>query len=568
MLAKDPAQRYRSMQRVLDDLDRCAQSVKTSHAEMVPFGTDSAFARTYELPQTKASSVRGRLPAGTLLAAAIVVAALVGLAGYFVGRGSPETPQGRVERPPQGAPGVSPTPSAAFRQEPGPLEPAEAPEQTPAQRELAARKALEQAQTDWQRYSQSNDYEMGLTAFRDVASKYADTAYAARSQEQMARIYTEWARASAAAGNHEEAVERYRKALEVAPEGSSFADLARRVLPSAMADLAESARVRGQYDRALSLYDEMANQYPGTKEAALVQARKPETQLSQAFVLWKDRQEFDAALTILMQVVKGYPETKWAAQAKQAMPTLYLDTIRMKLDQGKLLDARRQLQELVEAYPGHQAAQDAADMDAELLFRLLEKARAEGKDADAAGPYGELLRRYPSSQWSVKAAGLALKLPAAQWTAYDERTAQNQLKEALRRREALDFKDAMGTLKGLMRYARPDSAVAAEALAKLPAWMYESALYAHGQGAAEECLAMLAEVSAQFPQTAWDARAVQTRQRLSTPPEGMVYVPEGLFQMGTDMSELVALLKPYGPTAWAEDDEAARAFAEASELVN
>ena len=44
MLGKDPAQRYRSVQRLTDDLDRCAASMKTGRVEVVPYGTDSAFA--------------------------------------------------------------------------------------------------------------------------------------------------------------------------------------------------------------------------------------------------------------------------------------------------------------------------------------------------------------------------------------------------------------------------------------------------------------------------------------------------------------------------------------------
>ncbi|MCD6416441.1 MAG: serine/threonine protein kinase, partial [Planctomycetes bacterium] len=51
MLEKSPSDRYRAVERVVDDLDRCTECIRTGRAEVVPYGTDSAFARNYELPE-------------------------------------------------------------------------------------------------------------------------------------------------------------------------------------------------------------------------------------------------------------------------------------------------------------------------------------------------------------------------------------------------------------------------------------------------------------------------------------------------------------------------------------
>ena len=151
MLEKEPSRRYRNMQRLTDDLDRCVTSMKTGKVEVVPYGTDSAFARGYEMtpPPALAGSAapaagarRVSLGSRVLFYAATLVA-LAGLYYLAVNSGllsggtaagspqrSPFTPRALVQastpEPPQPGP-------AAIEQPAPPQQQAVQPPEQPAQ---------------------------------------------------------------------------------------------------------------------------------------------------------------------------------------------------------------------------------------------------------------------------------------------------------------------------------------------------------------------------------------------------------------------------------------------------
>ncbi|MHC4481589.1 MAG: formylglycine-generating enzyme family protein, partial [Planctomycetota bacterium] len=128
------------------------------------------------------------------------------------------------------------------------------------------------------------------------------------------------------------------------------------------------------------------------------------------------------------------------------------------------------------------------------------------------------------------------------------------------RAEKFDFTGAIGTLRGVIRYARAESPAAAEAMDRLPALQYAAALHAYGQAAPGVHEDRLPELSASFPKTPWDEKARRTLQRIGQPPEGMVYVPEGRFRMGTDLDEILALVREKAPGEW--DEETVQVFAD------
>ncbi len=574
MLEKEPARRYRSMQRVIDDLDRCAQSMQTGHVEAVPYGSDSAFARTYELPAQRAEAAKGRpRPARQIVGVAALVV-LVGLLGYWFGGGFPGfraegTPIERAAAPPPRPGPVAPPGSARLRavappQVAGPA--GEAP--APPEGEEPARDAFELASRDWERFSRRNDFELGIEAFRAVARQHPDTPYARRAREQIARIHTEWARSEADVANLEAAVSHYEEALAAAPEASSAADLARRSLPGALAALAESVRLKGQYERAIDIYEQIAERFPGTKEAALLESRKPQIMLEQAFMLWHDAERYDEALSRLLEVVRDYGGTEWGENARQAVPDLYLDAVREKLSAARYGEARAQLVELVEAYPAHKAAGKAAELDAQILFRLFQAEREAGAQGSGEEHYGELLQRYRASAWTVRAARVVLGLERPAGDVFDSTTARSQLKDAREAYGRLEFPAALTALKGVLRYARAESPEAAEALATLPQWLYESAMHIYGQGMRGEWRPALAELSAQFPGTEYARRAGRVTDMVDDPPEGMVYVAAGPFWMGTGEDEIISLLRKHGPNALGGGREEVLLFAEVAGLLS
>jgi formylglycine-generating enzyme required for sulfatase activity/TolA-binding protein len=557
MLARDPRERYRSMQRVIDDLVRCDQCIKTGHVEVVPHGTDSAFARDYELPQPGARKAEG--PRGMRMLTTLLLIVLVGLVGYALGTGM----HLRWLRPREAPAGIG----LAGPVEPAPEEPP-APEPSAPPEQGDARRAFEKAMADWARYSRREDYEMGVAAFDSVARDFPESEYASRSRQEMARVYAEWARGSAGRGEAEAAVERYRKALELAPEDGPVARVARRALPGAMAALAEALRMKGDYDRAAEVYQQIADEFPGTKEAARVRVEMPGLTFSKAFMLWKDAGRHDEAMSLLLEVIRDHGDTEWADRAREAMPQLYLDAARSKIEAGQLGEAREQLRELASSYPGHKAAEQAADMDAEILFRWFSHEEAAGERAASTAHYAELLTDYGQSAWAVQAARIRLGLDRSEGDLYDSTTARNQLDKARSLRQEFDFSGAAAVLRGVLRYARAGSPEAAEALAALPRWQYESALFAYGKGDEARLRDALGELSTQFPGTAWDGRGAQALLRIEEPPEGMVYVPEGEYRMGTKTDELLALVRLHVPGELLEDDEGVKMFAEVAGLLS
>ncbi len=258
MLEKEPARRYRSMQRLADDLDRCVASMKMGNVEVVPYGTDSAFARDYEITPppaatSKESRSRGPQPVPASTRALFLVAMLVVVAGlYYVvyrtgssgnrASGSPAPTGGasgqvlaQANTPP--GPAVKPTveeqpsptgqttpPETAVEQTPvtqpptvgTPVpQPAAAP-QTPAD---PAQQALAKAQTSWSVNQKAHDYELGVTAFQDVATRFKDTPAAAEARRQMGQIYTEWARSLTDKGDFSGAVDKYHASPRPAAVG-------------------------------------------------------------------------------------------------------------------------------------------------------------------------------------------------------------------------------------------------------------------------------------------------------------------------------------------------------------
>jgi len=557
MLEKEPARRYRSMQRLMDDLDRCVAGMRTGRVEVVPYGTDSAFARDYEL--TRPAGQKPAAPRTSWFAYAAVALAVVavGLLAFYRPGWGDRAGAGPVPTPP----GLT-TPALTSQQpaEPGGPPPAPAVSQPPAQR---AQAALEKAAADWQRHQQTRDYELAVTAFNEVADRFPGTAAADEARREMGRIYTEWARYLADQGDFAGCVEKYRTALQISPADSPFVELARGALPAAMVRWADAERGRGDYKHALEIYREVAEQYPGTMEAGLYEKRRPELLLSHAFSLWKDAGDIDGAIAAFTTVTQEYAGTESAEKAASVMPELYLDSVRQKLERGELAEARRQLGQIAETYADQEVARKARDLDAEVLFGLFKQAQDAGDAALSGQRYGELLQRYPDSAWAVQAVRLKLGLERVAGEAtFSASTARAQLNTARQHYDRFEHSQALEALKSVVRYAKAESREAAEALALLPAWAYEDALYSYGKGLPIECKKKLAELSEQFPNTIWSARAAQTLKNIEEAPEGMVYVPEGRFRMGTDMDVISQIIRDQQLSPVLDDPEAIKMAAQ------
>jgi formylglycine-generating enzyme required for sulfatase activity/TolA-binding protein len=477
-----------------------------------------------------AVDARAAYPAGRRRAASVgrvaaflgVVAVVAGL-GYYLGRGWPALS------------GKAPGPASTERASQAPparpnVSTARVPPQPGRNREQVAVEAFDKARADWEGRRDKGEYEASIEAFSAVAE--------------------------------------YGKAIELVPASDPAGAAARQAMPAAMAALAASLAAAGQYERAIQVGDDAIRQYPESAEASQMARQRPELLLAHGVALWRNDKDFDKALVVLQEASRSYGGTRAGRQASEALPDAYLEAVRAKLDAGQPEDASRYLKDLVKAYPERKETVRVADLDAEVLFRLFEKAQAAGLTDEAAQYNDELARLYPSSSWVVKSGRVKLNLETPAGAPIAANTARNQLRIAQAKYDRLDFAGAVAALKDVIRSAQADSPEASEALGKLPGWLYKSALYTSGTGSPDRCEATLREVSAQFPGSLWDRRGTEALSRLKSPPAGMVYVPEGPFWMGTDSSEIVALLRKAGASPLEGDDDSLKVFAEVSGLMS
>ncbi|MFO8008334.1 MAG: SUMF1/EgtB/PvdO family nonheme iron enzyme, partial [Candidatus Brocadiia bacterium] len=541
MLEKEPSSRYRTIQRVVDDLDRCRQSITTGRVEHVPYGTDSAFARDYQLaePEPEAEQSPAGIRAGHLVVAVLLVAAIVAVAGYYIGRGDQFGGSGPADTERPG--GTSPAQMQAA--EPPQPRPSVPPAIAPGSPEWDAQRALSRAEEDWQRYGGRGQYELGVAAFNEVADRFPATPQAEQARERMGHVYLEWADTLADQDKYEEALEKYQKAIKAVPEDSRFAGIARSKIPGVMAGAAENARRRGDYSEALRIYREIARRYPGTMEAELLAGKEPELLVNQASVL-KSTGLHAKAREMLLGVIRDYPDTSWAESARAALPDIYLQEAARDIAAGRVQNAQKRVQQLIEAYPEHGAARKARKLDAEIIHRQFVAARANEDEDAASARFSELLSRYPDTPAAVEAIRDRLELgqegaePSASRAAAD-----NMLRKAREHRKRREFADALGLLQKIIGTAPAELPAAVQAAQLLPQWSYRSALHALGSDSPEQCETALLALSEDFVGSPWASRAERTLKRLKDPPAGMVYVPEGSFQMGTDLKDVEQLLQ-------------------------
>lgn len=566
MLEKEPNRRYRSMQRVMDDLDRCTECLRTGRVEVVPYGTDSAFARDYELPRPE-KETRSRKPSW-VLRAGLLAAAL--LAGVLLVVGISQEGWGLLaaDQPAKGGPAAEEARPDEFAPEqrgaPSPAQPG--PQQPPPERAASQadpQQVLRGATADWRRYRENGDYEMAAAGFEEVLSRFPDSPAAPEAARQLAHVYVEWGADLAEEGEFEKAVQKYRKAAEAGPADSRYAGLARDRLPEVVARWAEDAKARGNYAKALQLYEELASEHPGTVEGNLLRARKPEIMLLMANRLWREEGDYDRAIGTFAKVAEQYAGTEWAEKAERTLPKLYLEAVGQQLEEGDYEGARRRLERLAEAYPQHPAAERAAELQAEIAFGLFQRATEVQNDREAARHLAALLQEHPSSVSTVKAVRTALDLQRAPGEpTFSPNTAGSELDAARKAYDQFDFSTALTKLRGVVRYARADSTEAQQATALLPEWRYGAACYQYGRGSAAAAKDALEKLEADFPQTRWARRAGRCLKNIKQPPEGMVFVPRGRFRMGTDLQQIAELIKEKEISPLGDEEEAVKATAE------
>ena len=555
MLEKDPARRYENAQNLIDDLDRAQHSIRAGRLQAVPAGTDSAFAKEHDLP--KARNPRP-ISAAQVLALVLGIVAVAGLvAGAFViglrwqmsetvayhAPGSPFSAE-RFEGP--GPPLVVPA-----RQEP-PLptpEPAE-----PRPQDTDAKALFENAQKEGEHFSRTGDYETAVITFTKAARSCAGSAYAEKAYEMAARAYDDWAQALLRDHQYEPAVKKLELAVQLAPPGRECHALLAGKLAPTLARWADHSRAKGDYEEALSIYGRIAEEFPRSPQAALLDKMKPRLLFRQGYSLWKEKGRMQEGAAKLRQVLAEYPKTNWAAKAGEALPGIALETAREMLEKQPEA-ALQSLRKLMEEFPESEAAKSASALKPALLRRLHDAALTK-KDLDAAAEhFRELCAQYPGSSHAILATRSALGLtPIPGKAALKPGAVRARVQQSDYYCARMRYRAAVAALKTVVPSLPPESELAPQAIEKLREATYLCAIYDYGAGKADKAHAQLKDVAGHYAYVEWSQKARRALDRIENPPQGMLYVPEGRFMMGSDLADLRELLEPLQPKGVPFDD--------------
>ena len=560
MLEKEPERRYKNIQKVIDDLDRATESMKTGRVSVVPMGTDSAFERQYEIPEPdpqKSSS--GKSFSGLNWAAVVLAVVATLLAAYSLSGGkisftfAESTPPkgtvggngsgGRQARLP-GDSGRESSQSGGQTQQ----------QETAADREARAQRAFEDAKQEADRFKSRGAYDMAVAGFKEVASTYENTAFKENARQAMAKTYCEWGLEMKNAQNYEEAVKKFSQALNTAREGSAWQDKAREELPAVLAKWAFRSAEQGDYGKALGLYDKIQEEYPNSPEAARVASRKPQTLYQQAWGLWKAQNSPEKALATFETILREHGNTEWARKTKEQIPPVRLAIARSEVKAENYTEALESLQTLIEAYPDSQATAEGQELHAEVLMNLYQSAKKSESTEKASGYFSKLVEQHPESPRTLRAMRVKLGLvPQPGETMFTNTTARSTFQEAQNYYSDFEFEKAINALKSVIRYTDPQSPIATDALKKLPRWAYLKGAHQYGLGRDDQAKKSLQEAQKTYGFSKWGKQAEQTLTWIKNPPEGMVFVPQGRFYMGTNLDEIAKLLQPHQPSKVTEN---------------
>ena len=411
---------------------------------------------------------------------------------------------------------------------------------------LQARMAFRTASQKQSRFTRTDDYDMAIATLRQVARQHEDTPYHRQALEAIAETYNQWGRHLKEQDEYEAAAEKFQKAIDEAPEGSVWRNAARQQMPSTLAQWASQCRKEGDYEKALALYRRIENNYPGSVESSLGDQKKPAVLYDQAWALWKADGKPGAALSLLQQIVADHGDTEWADKAQKQIPSVYLDRARQKRQDGSLAKALSDVQKIREAWPNSGVTGKAASLEATLLGQLYERARSQGNTEKASDYFSQLVRNHPDTAWAVRAARQKLGLkPDPDADPYTSATARGKVEKATEHVDNFEYEKATSTIESVLQRSRADTSFAGRALQKLPEWEYKWALHVYGTGQHEEAQNKLNRVTETYDFTPWADKAQTTLQRIENAPDGMVYVPEGRFLMGTTRERIRQLLKPH-----------------------
>jgi formylglycine-generating enzyme required for sulfatase activity len=519
LLARQPRNRYRTAQALLDDLDRIQGKLEGIAPEPVPAGADSAFApRTPESAMSPASTRRV-----VALTVAITVAALV-LVGFVVFGVIFQYERLTAQRPK--APPVEP----AVIEQAHPSQPATTPALPEPERAfndtMAQAKAL----------ANSGKIDDAIVLMKGLRERYRDEPIAADIDSRIADVLFAKGADLAALAKPNEALEVFRSIVRDYPTTEAALRAGRRV-PDMILAQAKALENQAELEKAIAVYESLGRDFPGSPAAADAAQILPDLHMRLAQALQSSQPE--RAITLLRQILASNVPEADAAKARGLLARALLARADSHASPGHFTEALADYREAEKLDPSLKTTIDLKKP--EVLARAAIEAKDKMEFVQAVALWKELEERYPGyhviQEYSDPMSALleAASPPGAAAPA-DEPTLLWALAQ-----QQLNANNAAGAQPYLDKLLKdhPDSPPAAKARGLLAKSEYAAAIQQGRAGDVKGEQASLEKIAASNPDAAKELARIK-----ATPPD-MVYVPGGEFVMGLSKKRVAEIVEQF-----------------------
>lgn len=588
MMAKDPMDRYKTPQRLIEDIEQAGMRIIGQYVETTPPSEDSAFAPKAEKPAEKAVAPTRRVGRVAVVAAAVLllggglaagVAYRDPLIGFFTRLKNKAGVHGKAAV----SPNVEEELAKAKREKRAASDLAKGREfELNAQAE-EARRAYEKIIADYPDTQAAQDARSALTGLdarppQKTTEEDIPTAETAQAFSRMVRQ----AKGDAEMGRYQEAVRSYKDFAE-RHAGTSLGTEARENIPYLLYSWAEKEMAKGQYDVALAKYAELKKDFPDNKWA-----REAEKEIPHAGYLWGaallEKEQYNEAGEKLENVIQSYRNTEWGAQALEKMPEVIHRSAQVDLKKRDLDSCVAKLRELTIKYGKSEWGEKAAQELPKVLYDRSLAALKAGDTKQAETALRDIVENFPEAPAVEKARQKLIEIrqdickqafeknnieegldlydqfaeanPGVNWKPVKDEDLE-QYREMVKKYKPIAKEAGEKVTLALALYQagldlagqgkvdqalekhqvlikeHPLSTWAQKAKLGMPKLMYDSATLTIRRGDVKLGSSVLNQLIKKFPGDDWAKKAQGDLRDLLNVPKGMVYVPEGDLIMGS-----------------------------------
>ncbi|MEW6357060.1 MAG: SUMF1/EgtB/PvdO family nonheme iron enzyme [Planctomycetota bacterium] len=597
LMAKDPSDRYKSIQRLIDDIEQAQMRILGQYVETEPPSPDSAFAPAAEKreeierrPKARKSVVAVVALAVILLGAGVTAGViyrdhLVKLAGEAIRKivpkeePKPQPPdhaavqaqrekqassllaEGRAlemnrklaearrayEKVIQSyadtdAARNAKAALAGLEEKPEPEKPSVDAEAASSETAQAYSNLVRQAKEKMDK----GDFEQALTAYEEFAERHAGTSLGVKAKEQIPYVLYSWGERCMAKGTYEKALEVYRRLQKEFPQSEWVAKADRQIPEAAFRRGMELLEDR-KYDEAAALFDSVLQTHRSTDWGKQATARLAETIYKSAKSDLAAR-NFDSCIAKLRELTIKFGDADHGNKAKDELPKILFDRGTALIQAKDFAKAQQGLEEITDRFPASPFAERAKQKLIEIRQAVCEQMFTEGRIQEALEAYDAFTEANPGLNWKP-VTDEQIDLYRDMMKKYKDLADKSGEKVSLALayyQWGLDLGKEGKVDEALEKHQllikeHPTSPWAEKAKLGMARLMYESACFIIRRNQTGDVALgknILNDLIKKFPGDEWAQRGQTDLRYLLNCPQGMVYIPAADLIMGSTEEEI------------------------------